>query len=43
VKIRGYRVELSEVESVLCELEGVASAVVDVQEGAGGGKALVAC
>lgn len=43
VKIRGYRVELNEIESVMSELPGIQSVVVDVQQqGPGTMKHLVA-
>ena len=42
VKIRGYRIELGEIEGVLQEEEGVEQAVVEVEEGEGGEKRLVA-
>ncbi|HKP12625.1 MAG TPA: amino acid adenylation domain-containing protein, partial [Blastocatellia bacterium] len=41
VKVRGYRVELGEVEAALSAVEGVAEAAVVAREGEGGGKRLV--
>ncbi|HEX2091996.1 MAG TPA: amino acid adenylation domain-containing protein, partial [Longimicrobiaceae bacterium] len=43
VKVRGYRVELGEVESVLAEHLGVLEAVVLALEGVGGDRVLRAC
>ena len=43
VKVRGYRVELGEVEGVLKGLEGVVSGCVVVRPGAGGGPQLTGC
>lgn len=42
VKVRGYRIELGEVETALSRCEGIAQAVVTVQEVGGGDKRLVA-
>ncbi|GGK03725.1 peptide synthetase [Pilimelia anulata] len=42
VKVRGYRIELTEIESVLLELPGVAQAVVDTHEPEPGAVELVA-
>ncbi|WP_181781674.1 Pls/PosA family non-ribosomal peptide synthetase, partial [Pseudonocardia pini] len=42
VKLRGYRIELTEIESVLLGVAGVAQAVVDVWEPAEGVRELVA-
>jgi amino acid adenylation domain-containing protein len=42
VKVRGFRVELGEIEAVLGGHEGVSQAAVVAREGAGGGKELVA-
>jgi amino acid adenylation domain-containing protein len=42
VKVRGYRVELGEVEAALRELEGVAECVVVAREDEGGDKRLAA-
>jgi acyl carrier protein len=43
VKLRGYRVELGEIEAVLCEHPAIREAVVIVRENAQGAHALVAC
>jgi non-ribosomal peptide synthetase-like protein len=42
VKVRGYRIELSEIESVMCEHPNVQSATVDAREDAHGMKFLAA-
>lgn len=42
IKLRGYRIELSEIESVLCSCEGVSGAVVLMQRSSGGGDFLCA-
>jgi acyl-coenzyme A synthetase/AMP-(fatty) acid ligase len=42
VKVRGHRVELGEIESILSAHEGVGRAVVMARDGARGGKRLVA-
>ena len=36
IKIRGFRVELGEIERALCSLDGIAEAVVVAHEGSGG-------
>ncbi|HUK89307.1 MAG TPA: amino acid adenylation domain-containing protein [Blastocatellia bacterium] len=42
LKLRGYRVELGEIESALRECEGIRDAVVVVKEDSGGDKRLIA-
>lgn len=42
IKLRGYRIELSEIEAVLSEHVGVRKAVVTTNENAGDGKTLIA-
>ena len=42
VKVRGYRIELSEIEAAVRELEGVSEVVVEVREGDEGAGRLVA-